>query len=43
MLFRSAKIGAEPGQGSPEQLDALIRKEIVQWAKIIDAAKIVAE
>ena len=38
-----AKIGAEPGQGSPEQLDALIRKEIVQWAKIIDAAKIVAE
>ena len=38
-----AKIGAEPGQGSPEQLDALIRKEIIQWKKIIDAAKIVAE
>ena len=38
-----AKIGAEPGQGSPEQLDELIRKEIIQWKKIIDAAKIVAE
>ena len=38
-----AKFGAEPGQSSPEQLDALIRQEIVQWAKVIDAAKIVAE
>ena len=38
-----AKIGAEPGQASPEQLDALIRKEIVQWKTIIEAANIVAE
>ena len=38
-----AAIGAEAGNGSPEQFDALIRNEIVQWGKLIESAKIVAD
>jgi tripartite-type tricarboxylate transporter receptor subunit TctC len=38
-----AQLGAEPGHGTPEQLDTLIRNEIVQWAKLIDSAKITAD
>jgi tripartite-type tricarboxylate transporter receptor subunit TctC len=38
-----AQFGAEPGHGTPEQLDALIRNEIVQWGKLIDSAKISAD
>lgn len=38
-----AAIGAEPGNGSPEQFDSLIRHEIVQWGKLIESTKIVAE
>ena len=38
-----AAIGAEPGNGSPEQFDSLIRNEIVQWRKLIESAKIVAD
>jgi tripartite-type tricarboxylate transporter receptor subunit TctC len=38
-----AKLGAEPGHGSPEQLDTLIRNEIVMWGKLIDSAKITAD
>lgn len=38
-----AAIGAEAGNGSPEQFDALIRNEIVQWGKLIESARIVAD
>ena len=36
-------IGAEPGQGSPEQFDTLISNEINQWRRLIESAKIVAD
>ena len=38
-----AAIGAEAGNGSPEQFDALIRNEIVEWGKLIESARIVAD
>lgn len=38
-----AAIGAEPGEGSPEQFDSLIRNEIVEYRKLIESAKIVAD
>jgi tripartite-type tricarboxylate transporter receptor subunit TctC len=38
-----ATMGAEPGTGSPEQFDALIRNEIVQWGKLIESAKVTAD
>lgn len=38
-----AKLGAEPGRGSPEEFDTMIRNEIVQWGKLIDSAKITAD
>jgi tripartite-type tricarboxylate transporter receptor subunit TctC len=38
-----AAAGAEPGSGSPEQFDSLIRNEIVQWEKLVESAKIVAD
>ena len=36
-------IGAEAGNASAEQFDALISQEIVQWKKLIESAKIVAD
>ena len=38
-----AVIGAEPGNGSAEQFDALINYEIGLWKKLVDSAKIVAD
>ena len=38
-----AVIGAEPGNGSAEQFDALISHEIGLWKKLIESAKIVAD
>jgi tripartite-type tricarboxylate transporter receptor subunit TctC len=40
---RLAAMGAEPGGGSPEQFDALIRSEIVKWGKVIEAAAVTAD
>jgi tripartite-type tricarboxylate transporter receptor subunit TctC len=37
------QFGAEAGHGTPDQLDTLIRNEIVQWGKLIDSAKITAD
>ena len=38
-----AAIGAEPGSGSPEQFDQMIQAEIIEWGKLIESAKIVAD
>jgi tripartite-type tricarboxylate transporter receptor subunit TctC len=43
MRERLVAMGADPGSGSPEQFDALIRDEIAKWAKVIEAARVTAE
>ncbi len=37
-----AKLGFDPGGGSPEALGALVHTEIVRWAKVIKDAGIKA-
>jgi tripartite-type tricarboxylate transporter receptor subunit TctC len=40
---RFAKLGAEPVGNAPEAFDALIKSEIVKWAKVVKAAGLKAD
>lgn len=43
MQKKLAVMGAEPGAGSPEQMDKLVSDEVVKWRDVISAAHIKAE
>ncbi len=43
MRDRLAAMGAEAGGGPPEQFDALVREEILRWARVVEAARMKPE